>query len=167
MNIAQYPEIIDNRYQSGIPREHSYRTDPENLIRHLFPIIDVTNEPANITDCGNPDYVLTKWKIPIGYIESKDVGKDLNSKTYKEQFTLYRNALDNLIITDYLWFQFFQNGKMVHEIKIAEIENDKIIPNPENFEQFENLIKDFCSFIGQTIKSAKMAERPQRPGIKI
>ncbi|SHF75341.1 N-6 DNA Methylase [Salegentibacter echinorum] len=155
MTIHNYLEIVNSRYTSGISREHSYRGDFENLLRSILIDIDVTNEPANVTDCGNPDYVLTNGKIPIGYIEAKDVGKDLNSKTYKEQFTRYRNALDNLIITDYLWFQFFQNGELVHEIEIAEIENGKIIPLPENFQQFENLIRNFCSFIGQTIKSAK------------
>ncbi|MDT0689246.1 type ISP restriction/modification enzyme [Salegentibacter sp. F188] len=155
MTITNYLEIVNSRYQSGISREHSYRADLENLLRSILTNIDITNEPANVTDCGNPDYVLTNGKIPIGYIEAKDVGKDLNSKVYKEQFSRYRNALDNLIITDYLWFQFFQNGILVHEIKLAEIENGKIVPIPENFQQFENLIKNFCSFIGQTIKSAK------------
>ncbi|MDT0646974.1 type ISP restriction/modification enzyme [Zunongwangia sp. F260] len=155
MTITDYLEIVNSRYTSGISREHSYRADLENLLRSILTNIDVTNEPANVTDCGNPDYVLTNGKIPIGYIEAKDVGKDLNSKVYKEQFSRYRNALDNLIITDYLWFQFFQNGELVHEIKLAEIDNGKIIPVTENFQQFENLIKNFCSFIGQTIKSAK------------
>ena len=87
MNISQYIEILNNRYQSGISREHSYRADLENLIRSLVPEINVTNEPADVTDCGNPDYVLTKGKIPVGYIEAKDIGKDLASKVYNEQFT--------------------------------------------------------------------------------
>ena len=68
----------------------------------------MTNVTANVTDCGNPDYVLTEDNIPRGFIEAKDVGKDLNDKTLnKNQFDRYRKALDNLIITDYLWFQFF------------------------------------------------------------
>lgn len=100
MTIHQYLEILSDRYRSGISRERSYRGDLENLIRSLVPEIHVTNEPTDVTDCGNPDYVLTKGKIPVGYIEAKDVGKDLASKIYNEQFTRYREALDNLIITD-------------------------------------------------------------------
>ena len=65
--------------------------------------------------------MITKGKIPIGYVEAKDIGIDLNSKGYNEQFTRYKKALDNLIITDYTWFHFFQNGELTHEIKIAEI----------------------------------------------
>ena len=68
MNISQYLEFVNNRYQSGISREHSYRADLENLIRSLVPEINVTNEPADVTDCGNPDYVLTKGKIPVGNV---------------------------------------------------------------------------------------------------
>ncbi len=155
MNIPQYIEILNNRYQSGISREHSYRADLENLIRSLVPEINVTNEPADVTDCGNPDYVLTKGKIPVGYIEAKDIGKDLASKIYNEQFTRYREALDNLIITDYLWFRFYDHSELVHEIRIGEIQDGKVIPAPENFQKFENLIINFSGFIGQTIRSPK------------
>ncbi|WP_040254136.1 type ISP restriction/modification enzyme [Psychroserpens mesophilus] len=155
MTIKEYVNVVSKRLQSGISREHSYRGDLETLIRDLVQGIEITNEPANVTDCGNPDYVITKGKIPIGYIEAKDIGKDLNSKSYREQFGRYKKALDNLIITDYIWFQFFQNGELVHEIKIGEIENNSVKPNPENFSKFENLIKNFCVHIGQTIKSSK------------
>lgn len=155
MTIQQYIDTVAKRYDSGISREHSYRSDLEVLLRALVTTVEITNEPANVTDCGNPDYVITKGKIPIGYIEAKDIAKDLNSKSYKEQFGRYRNALDNLIITDYLWFQFFQNGEMVHEIRIGEIVDGKVKSLPENFAKFENLIQDFCTFVSQTIKSSK------------
>lgn len=155
MTTKEYVEIVSKRLQSGISREHSYRGDLETLIRQLVQGVEITNEPANVTDCGNPDYVITKGKIPVGYIEAKDIGKDLNSKSYKEQFGRYKKALDNLIITDYIWFQFFQNGELVHEIKIGEIENNTVKQIPENFLKFENLLKDFSTHIGQTIKSSK------------
>ncbi|MBC8198097.1 MAG: ERCC4 domain-containing protein, partial [Candidatus Marinimicrobia bacterium] len=114
MNLLAYVEIIAKRYNSGISSEHSYRGDLEDLIRKLVPGVEITNEPLKVTACGNPDYVITKKKIPVGFIEAKDLGKDINSKQYKEQFSRYKKALDNLIITDYLWFQFFQNGQLVH-----------------------------------------------------
>ena len=154
MNINQYIQAVNSKYVSGIAREHAYRTDLENLIKNIVPHIDVTSEPSNVTDCGNPDYVLTEDNIPRGFIEAKDVGKDLNDKTLnKNQFDRYRKALDNLIITDYLWFQFFQNEELVHEIRIGEIQNGKVVPLTNNFSQFESLIKDFVEFVGVTIKS--------------
>lgn len=155
MTIQQYLEQLNKRFKSGISKEHAYRSDLESLIRGLVNGVEITNEPSNVTDCGNPDFVITKSKIPIGYIEAKDIGKDLHSKQYKEQFTRYKKALDNLIITDNICFQFFQHGEMIREIMIAEIDNNSIKPIPENFTEFTNLIQNFCTFIGQTIKSSK------------
>jgi len=155
MNLNEYIETVSKRYQSGISREHSYRSDLEVLIRELVPDVEITNEPSKVTECGNPDYVITKKDIPIGFIEAKDVGKDLKSKAHKEQFDRYRKALDNLIITDYIWFQFFQDGELVHEIRIADIEDGKIVPKTDNFDEFTGLIQNFCTYIGNTIKSPK------------
>lgn len=113
----------------------------------------VTNEPSRIA-CGAPDYIITKNKIPIGYIEAKNIGKDLSSKEYKEQFDRYKKSLNNLIITDYLDFQLYLDGKLVTSIKIADIRSGKIIPVNENFDSFTDLITEFCTYVGQTIKSA-------------
>ena len=155
MTVSEYLVVLNNRFQSGISSEHTYRGDLESLIRSLVTEVEITNEPSKVTDCGNPDYVITKGKIPVGYIEAKDIGKDLNSKQYKEQFTRYKNALDNLIITDYIWFQFFKEGELVHEIRIGEVDGNSIKPLPENFTEFTNRIADFCTYIGQTIRSSK------------
>ena len=155
MEIGKYIETINKRFQSGISREHSYRGDLESLLRNLTTGVEITNEPANVTDCGNPDYVIMKGGIQVGFIEAKDIGKDLNSKSFKEQFSRYKKALPNLIITDYIWFQFYQDEKLVHEIRIGEIENGSIISIPENYTHFGNLINDFSEYIGQTIKSPK------------
>ena len=166
MNLPAYIEIIAKRYETGISSEHSYRGDLEGLIRELVPGVEITNEPSQVTACGNPDYILTKKKIPVGFIEAKDLGKDLNSQQYKEQFSRYKKALDNLIITDYLWFQFYQNGQLVHEIRIGEINGDTVKPLADHFNEFQDLIVDFGTFIGQTIKSPKklaemMAAKPR------
>ena len=156
MSITNYLEKVNKHFQSGHATEHSYRGDFAELIQLLVPDLHITNEPSNVTDCGNPDYVITKNKIPIGFIEAKDLGKDLNGKQYREQFGRYRKALNNLIITDYVWFQFFGNGDLLHEIRIAEIDGKKVVPIPENFNQFTNLINEFCVFVNQTITSPKI-----------
>lgn len=75
MIIKEYVEIVSKRLQSGISREHSYRGDLESLIRTLVQGIEITNEPANVTDCGNPDYVITKGKILWVILKQKILGK--------------------------------------------------------------------------------------------
>ncbi|MGE0082949.1 MAG: type ISP restriction/modification enzyme [Desulfococcaceae bacterium] len=159
MSLSNYIIKVNKRYNSGLSGEHAYRTDLENLLREMVSGIEVTNEPEKVTACGNPDFVITKGEIPIGYIEAKDVGADLNSKAFREQFDRYRSALDNLILTDYLHFQFIEHGKPVHQIRIGEIDGKSVKALEKNFAQFANLIRNFCTFTGQTVTSpAKLAE---------
>ena len=150
--IKQYLKDINNNYKTGIATEHTYRADLQKLIKAIEKV-NVINEPKR-SNCGAPDYVVTKGKIPLGYIEAKDIGKDLNSRDYKEQFGRYKKSLNNLIITDYLCFQRFIDGAKVAEIKIAELEDGKIHSLNNNFDSLIDLLKDFCSYRGQTIRSA-------------
>jgi len=153
--ILEYINNLNKLFKTGNAREHSYRGDFQNLLNKIIndKSIIVTNEPARIVDVGAPDFSITKDNIPIGYIEAKDIDKNINDKKYNEQFDRYKNALDNLIITNYIDFNFYKQGKLIKSISIAKIENNKIIPIKENFEEFIDLIKDFSSYISQTIKS--------------
>jgi hypothetical protein len=158
MTIQQYIDKITVLFKTGNAREHSYRGDLQNLIMAILPDVLVTNEPARVS-CGAPDYVLTRKDIPIGYIEAKDIGVDLASKTLKEQFDRYKSGLTNLIFTDYMDFHFYKDGEFVTKIAIAKLENGNIIPLSENFNQFSELIKNFALTVSQTIKSpTKLAQ---------
>lgn len=174
MTLEQYIDNIDKRYQLGNATEHSFRGDLQQLLESLAPTIRATNEPKR-QSCGAPDYILTKIDastgsatIPVGFIEAKDIGdKDLDGtkKTgNKEQFDRYKASLNNLIFTDYLSFHLYREGVFITKISIGEVfpfsggmseGRGGIKPLPENFANFKNLIKDFCSHIGQTIKSSK------------
>ena len=122
MPINNYIEKINKLYKTGNAREHSYRGDLQALINTIVPDVLVTNEPARI-ECGAPDYIITKRDIPVGYIEAKDIGVDLESKSLKEQFDRYRASLQNLIFTDYLAFHLYINGEFKTKIEIGEIKN--------------------------------------------
>ena len=157
MTIQEYLQHITQLFTTGHATEHSYRGYLQQLLSHLLEKedISVTNEPRRI-QCGAPDYILTKKNVPIGYIEAKDVGIDLESKQHKAQFERYKAALDNLIITDYLLFQFFRNGELVDSIRIADISNGKIKSQPENFDKFIALIENFSQQVTQSIQSPAM-----------
>lgn len=164
MTLSQYIDKINTLYKTGNAREHSYRGDLQNLIMSILPDVLVTNEPARV-DCGAPDYVLTRKDVPVGYIEAKDIGVDLGSKTLKEQFDRYKSGLSNLIFTDYMDFHFYKDGELTTKIAIATLrqaqdgKSVEIVPIPENFDQFNQLIKNFAETISQTIKSpTKLAQ---------
>nr|WP_315151732.1 type ISP restriction/modification enzyme [uncultured Flavobacterium sp.] len=162
MTLDQYIQNINAAYQRGTATEHTYRGYLSKLIETLVPDVIATNEPKR-QQCGAPDYILTKKDIPVGFIEAKDVGdKDLAGlkKTgNKEQFDRYKNALNNLLFTDYIDFHLYSDGVFITKIAIASSpdpsKGGEIVPIPENFTAFTNLIKDFCGTVSQTIKSSK------------
>ncbi len=158
MTTTQYIENINKRYKLGNATEHTFRGDLQQLIEDLVPGIRATNEPKR-QSCGAPDYILTKKDIPIGFIEAKDIGDSdldgLKKTGNKEQFDRYKDSLSNLIFTDYLNFHIYRDGEFLLKISIGEVTDKGIKPIPENFERFEQYIKDFCLYIGQTIKSSK------------
>ncbi|MCB0515685.1 MAG: N-6 DNA methylase [Bacteroidetes bacterium] len=158
MTLQEYIDNLDKRYRLGNATEHTFRGDLQQLLESLVPTIRATNEPKR-QKCGAPDYILTKKDIPVGFIEAKDIGdKDLEGKKKtgnKEQFDRYKASLNNLIFTDYINFHLYREGEFITKIAIGEVTEKGIKPLPENFGNFENLIKDFCTHLGQTIKSSK------------
>ena len=152
MTLNDYISIVNQRFCAANATEHSYRGDLQQLLQTMLPDIDITNEPKRI-DCGAPDYILSRKDIPVGYIEAKDVGVELDAKIHKEQFDRYKSALGNLIITDYLQFHFYKQGQLTESVFIGEVSNGKIHANPQNFEHFTALIQNFALTVTQSIKS--------------
>lgn len=154
MTIHDYIKNIKKIFTAGISTEHSYRGDLQDFVKELVKDITITNEPKR-QKCGAPDYIIEKKEVPIGYIEAKDIGTDLNKIEKNEQLKRYLNSLDNLVLTDYLDFRFFRFGQKIKEIKIAAIENNVFKEHSENYDSLITHLKDFCTFKGQSIKSAE------------
>jgi hypothetical protein len=158
MTIHEYITNLNKRYQLGNATEHTFRGDLQQLIETIVKDVSATNEPKRIA-CGAPDYIIMRKDVPVGYIEAKDIGVDLQHKSLKEQFDRYKASLSNLIFTDYIDFHFYKDGIFVTKIAIAAISNNAIIAKPENFDTFTNLLINFAQTISQTIKSpTKLAE---------
>jgi predicted helicase len=162
MTLHQYIETINQRFRLGNATEHTFRGDLQHLLESLVTDIRATNEPKR-QSCGAPDYIITRGDIPVGFIEAKDVGdKDLEGKKKtgnQEQFDRYKTGLANLIITDYIDFHFYRDGIFTTKISIGKVENGSIVPQPENYDQFTQLFKNFCETISQSIKSpTRLAE---------
>ena len=152
MPIPAYLAECQKLYAAGNATEHSYRPALQKLLAELMPQCQITNEPKRIA-CGAPDYIITRNDLPVGYIEAKDINLDLRHKTLQEQFNRYRSALDNLIITDYLYFEFYREGKLVAHIRLADALMGQIQPHPQQFAEFARLIENFAGYPGQTINS--------------
>lgn len=142
MDLANYVKDLNLRYQTGDAREHTYRGSLQNLLEALIPGSLALNDPARI-ECGAPDFILTRESLPIGYLEAKDLGQDLNSLENEEQIERYRTSLTNFAFTNYMTFCFYFAGQKYAETTIAKIENGKVIPLTEKFEELKNLIENF------------------------
>ncbi len=158
-----YVDELIAKFKTGQAKEHSYRPALQIYFESLLEGVEAINEPKQ-QKWGAPDLVINKKlksdSIPVGYVEAKDVDKDLDKVETSEQLTRYLEKLDNLILTDYREFRFFVNGKKTISIKIADlVKNEKnlleIKPIKENFGQLEALLLNFIAFNGQTIKSPK------------
>lgn len=118
--INTYIDKINKRFKTGISTEHTFRGDLQTLLESFDNSVIATNEPTRI-QCGAPDFIITRKDIPLGYIEAKDIGISLKKTDKSDQLKRYKSSLDNLILTDYLDFWFYRNGKIIDSIAIAEI----------------------------------------------
>lgn len=108
--------------------EHSYRPAIEALIENLAqhldrPLARLTPEPGHVTAAGAPDVALygsTDQEL-IGYLETKDLGKDLDNLTGHDlrQFNRYRAAFPAWVLTNYLDFRLYQDGQMTHQATLG------------------------------------------------
>jgi len=152
-DITQYIAELNRIYKAGNATEHTYRPALKSLLEKMTNGLTVTNEPKRIA-CGAPDYIVTRKEIPVGYIEAKDIGRDLNSKENKVQFDRYKQSLDNLIITDYLTFQLFEDGESVTSVTLAKTGKTGIEADKTQFEAFAALINRFTGYEGQGIQTS-------------
>jgi len=156
--ITQYIAELNRIYKAGNATEHTYRPALKSLLENITNGLTITNEPKRIA-CGAPDYIVTRNEIPVGYIEAKDIDTDLDHKSHKEQFDRYKQSLNNLIITDYLTFQLFENDgrdviNHVSTVTIAKTTKNGIIAVESEFETFIALINLFVGYQGQGIQNS-------------
>ncbi|MBA3631494.1 MAG: N-6 DNA methylase [Acidobacteria bacterium] len=156
-NFAAYLKEIEKAFQSKIATEHTYRHSLISLIESFGNDIEAINEPKRRT-FGAPDYVIRKREIPLGYIEAKDVGKDLDKldKREKEQLKKYLDSLNNIIYTNYLDFRWYVRGEVVQTITLAEFDaNGNLQPKADAEIGLTNLFKEFLNKHIETVATPK------------
>ena len=150
----KYLDGIIRKFKTGKTTEHSFRGDLQDFIERTVTGVQAINEPTR-QKCGAPDYIIQKKNIPVGYIEAKDIDKNLDVVEKSEQLDRYRASLDNLILTNYLEFRFFVGREKVDTVKVADIVNGKIKVYEKEYQKLIDHIRNFCDYQGQTIKSPK------------
>ena len=153
--ISDYLYKIEQALIAGNATEHTHRPAFKTLVESFVKNIIATNEPKRV-QCGAPDFIVTRGEIPLGYIEAKDVDKHLDklSKSDKEQLDRYLDSLNNLILTNYIEFRWFVNGKLRMSAKFADLGKDKKLKiNPDGAAEVEDLFNAFLTTQTEIIAS--------------
>ena len=104
--------------------EHSYRPALQMLIEALGGDgVRAINDPKH-SDYGAPDFIVQRRDLPIGHIECKDIGENLDAAAKSEQLQRYRDALPNLILTDYLDFRWYTGGELRETARLGRFDGD-------------------------------------------
>jgi hypothetical protein len=155
--LADYLRKLERALKRGDATEHTHRSALKELIEALDEKVLCTNEPRR-SNCGAPDYVVSRRRdqLSIGYMEAKDIGGDLAESERGDRLNRYLNALPNLLLTDYLEFRWFVDGKKRETFRLASAAPDgRLVPAAaDELERARLLLLDFASQEPAAISSA-------------
>jgi hypothetical protein len=152
MSLKTYLAALEAALKRGDAREHTHRPDLKSLLEASGERLTVTNEPAR--DSGNaPDMAVSRGIVPIGHVETKDVGDNLDKTLKTEQLKRYKEALPNLIFTDYLDFIWLVDGEERARISLGEWNGKKLTPKPDAENAWQGFIAAFLNHRADTVRS--------------
>lgn len=162
--FGDYIAAIRKNLAHGDTTEHTHRPALKTLLEAVDRGIIATNEPTRIL-CGAPDFNITRKKVPLGHVETKDIDTNLDEiergkGPHGEQFKRYL-TLPNWILTDYLEFRWFVGGEKRLTARIGEIDaKGKLKPLPAGEEKVAQLLNAFFKQKALTIGTGKeLAQR--------
>ena len=149
MRFDTYIQSIQSNLLRGSERTHypSIKNLLDNPAASLVAIIEEKGNKA-----GVPDFTVRRRDLLVGYVEAKDVGLDLNPVEKTEQLQRYRESLNgNLILTNYLEFRWYVEGKVRLTAVLAERIGDEITLC--NYDKTLELIEGFLNYASAAINS--------------
>jgi hypothetical protein len=166
MSIAEYLSALNKNLAHGDATEHTHRPALKSLLESLAKGIIATNEPKRIA-CGAPDFIITCKNVPLGHVETKDVGTSLveiekGKGPNGEQFRRYKDGLPNWILTDYLEFHWYVAGerRLTAQLGAYDAAKKKIKALAEGENEVLKVLEAFFKQPALTVESAKdLADR--------
>jgi hypothetical protein len=162
--LQNYLRKLERALKRGDATEHTHRPALKELIEALDDKLIATNEPKR-SACGAPDYVISRKRDQLsqGYIEAKDLGADLAEIERGEQLKRYLASApgQNLLLTDYVEFRWFVDGKRRETFRLATLQpGGKLAPvSAEETERAKSLLLAFLTQRPVDIASAEELAR--------
>jgi type I restriction-modification system DNA methylase subunit len=145
-----YLKSIQKNLQKGSERSHYPAL--KNLIDDPLHGIDaVIEEKGN--KAGIPDFTVKRRELLVGYIEAKDVGIDLKQIEKTEQLQRYLEAFPNLVLTNYLEFRWYVEGKCRQTEVLADLSTNSGDGKLQikNADKIAALLDQFFNYSGEII----------------
>jgi predicted helicase len=169
--FINYIQGISKKFSYHETSEMGYRADFEVLLKEVFSSINIYrfDHDAKARQRNKPDFVVIKDEVPILYIETKDIGVNLDKVEKSDQMSRYYGYA-NLVLTDYVEFRFYRNGMAYGEpVKIGryDLKGRTIEGDESKFELLARTLVDFTLSHREPIKTGKhlskiMAGKAQR-----
>jgi len=153
-----YLQQVFSKVKTGEASERTYYPVLEELLKNYKEGSQIIVE-ARKSAVGIPDFkVQTKNDLLVGYIEAKDLGRDLDhlNKGEHEQIDKYRKEYPKLIVTNFVEFRLYENAELVESVIITQPVTLKIgIPALDNEGKARGLFERFFSTTIQQVHSAR------------
>ncbi len=156
--FSAYLQQIFSKAKTGEAGERTYYPVLESLLTKFQEGSQVIVEPRK-SAVGIPDFkVSTAKELLIGYVEAKDLGRDLDRLNPGEnaQIEKYKKEYPKLIVTNFVEFRLYENGNQVDSVTITQPVTLKIgIPVLDNEGKARGLFERFYSTTIPQVHSAK------------
>lgn len=153
--ISEYLAALHKARDTGQATEHTYRPALKALLETLGDGVQAVNEPAHVAEAGAPDFLIRAGAIPKGHVECKDIGTDLRAALKTDQLKRYLRALPNLVLTDYIEFEWFVEGKRRERASLGHIESGKLVTTHAEQEAVASLLRQFLAQVIPSIGTPK------------
>ncbi len=120
--LKKYIKELFDVAKRGDDREESFYSTLKGLLMDYYSSSGTEKYKVTIlpkkTDAGNPDFRIWDGNQKIvGYIEAKSPSTiDLDKIEDSEQMKRYLDTFPNLILTNFLEFRFYRNGKVISSV---------------------------------------------------
>ena len=161
--ISDYLSEIQDKYRTGVAREHAYRPALQTLLESADSGLNAVNDAAR-DKIGMPDFVVLRQpgNVPIGIVEAKDIGNPLSRAEKSAQIKRYMTQ-GNLILTDYLEFRWYADGEKRETVRIAKVSKGKIVRISRAYADLTDMLRRFAQQTTQSVNSAReLAQRLAR-----
>lgn len=160
-HLKAYHSELVRLYKTGITKELSFRTPLENLFNALKPTSYTIIQESEAKENGaKPDFDIYKrvdkkdelsYNALVGFIECKDIDKDLDAES--KQIQRYLQISPNIILTNYRRFILLSFGKVIDDITLFDEQLNEHLFSSSHTQDFFKLVKAFFDDTNTQIKS--------------